>query len=358
MTSNNFFKKDLIFFLKGFTISSLLYNFLIETIPKLDIDIQALEKHIHHKITFVPDGERVSLIKVYKLWKGIEYISNRSDIGILIADYFTTKKAGVAGEIFMDTPNLKESILIMQRFMSLIIDNIVTRYEEINDEVIFYFDFIPRFLIPFSAVECYTKICYNWVVEYLKRSNIPAKQISYYGTRPKHIQYYKTNFPKIEVLFNQQENFIVLKKDIFYKDNPHKIPDWHLHYILKYAENIKNNFSKILTIKQKVTNEILMEIPKGKCSIEQIAENLNISISSLRRKLKSENITFRILLEETKKKLSISMLKDKNLTYEDISYLLGYSQYSPFFRAFKKWYHYTPSAYRKKILSLEENQNV
>ncbi len=345
---DSFSKTDIKFLFTGFSISSLFYNFLLETIPKIGVDKKVLEAYIHQKIEPVPNGERVSFIKTFRIWNGIEKVSNRSDIGLLIADQFTLEKAGIIGKLFIGTNNLRESVDIIKRFLTLMISNISIRYEELDDEVLFYFDIVPRFIMPFSIIECYAKICHNWVKEYSGLSSLPIVEINFFPPKPKHFEYYTSKFPDAKVSFSELENFIVLKKDIFYKKNMSN-PIVSYDYILKHAKKIKSNLLNSSQCTRKIVNQILIDMPKGECAIYSIAEKFHISASTVKRRLRSEQTSFKKLLEYTRKELSISMLKDKNLTCEEVSYLLGYSEYSPFFRAFKKWYHCSPSKYRENL---------
>jgi len=345
---DSFSKTNIKFLFTGFYISSLFYNFLLETIPKIGVDKAALEAYIHQNIELVPDGERVSFIKAYRIWNGIEKVSNRSDIGLLVADHFTLEKAGIIGKLFMGTKNLRESVDIIKRFLSLMISNISIRYEEFEDEALFYFDIVPRFIMPFSMAECYAKICYNWVKEYSGLSTLPIIEINYFAPKPKHFEYYISEFPNAKVSFSQLENFIVFKKDIFYKKNmSNQVISYD--YTFKYAKKLKSNLLKSSQYTRKIVNQILIDMPKGECAICNIAEKFHISASTIKRRLGSEQTSFKKLLECTRRELSISMLKDKNLTCEEVSYLLGYSEYSPFFRAFKKWYRCSPSKYREDL---------
>ncbi|GAB6074192.1 helix-turn-helix domain-containing protein [Nautilia lithotrophica] len=345
MNFGYFEKKDANFLFKNFTISALFYNFLIELLPTININIKELEKYTKFKIQYIADNERVSIIKAYKLWCGIEKLSQRSDIGIVIADYFTLEKAGLIGKLFIHTSNLRESVAIMDRYLSLIINNINKKYVEVDDNVIFYFDIIPRFIIPLSVFECYAKICYNWLKEYTSLNELPIKEINFYKHTPKHIDYYHKNFPNTQVSFDQFTNYIIISKNIFYIPNFRpKYPPYK--FILKHVQQMKKDLYTKSTYTQKIINEILITMPDGNNHLQTIAEKLNISASTLKRHLKNENTSFKKLTELIRKKLSYYMLKDNNLSYEEVSYLLGYSEYSPFFRAFKKWYGMTPSEFR------------
>jgi len=350
MNFDFFSKKDLNLLFKGFSVSSLFYNFLLEILPKLDIEIENLEKYTLFKLKPLKNGERISLVKIYRLWIGIEQISNRTDIGLVIADYFTLPRAGLIGKLFLNTNNLKESVEIIRRFLSILINNIYLRYEETNDTAIFYFDVVPRFIIPFSVTECYAKICYNWVKEYNKSNTLPIYEINFYAKQPKHIDFYKTTFPESEINFNQHENYIVLDKKLFYQKNSRKNILGY-DYIIDHAQKIKKELILENSYTKEIITQILLKMPEGENSLHSVANDLNVSESTLKRRLKDENITFKGLTELIRKKLAYYLIKDEKISFEEISYLLGYAEYSPFFRAFKHWYKSSPSIFRETLLN-------
>lgn len=86
-----------------------------------------------------------------------------------------------------------------------------------------------------------------------------------------------------------------------------------------------------------------------KFSIDEIAPKLNLSVRSLQRNLKEENISFRGIKENIRKEISLQYLKDETLTMNDVSLLLGYSERSVFEKAFKKWHNQNPAEYRKSL---------
>jgi len=346
MTLESFTSKDIKLLFSGFSISPLFYNFLIDTVPKLDLDLEKLQSNLSFELQPILNGERVSIFKAYKLWSAIEKSSDRSNIGLIIADYFTAEKAGLLGELFFNTENLRESVEMSKRFLAILINNIHETLEDLDDDtVIFYFDIVPRFLMPFSITECYAKICYNWVNEYCGTENFPIKEINFYSSKPKHMKFYTKHFPHTVINFNQKRNYAVIKKEVFLTKNRNKNLNYKYKYLLQHAEKIKKEIYSSYTCSQTIINMILINMPEGNHSIQQIAEKLNISVSTIKRKLKNENTTFKKVTETIRKKLALSMIKDKNISYEEMSYLLGYSEYSPFFRAFKKWFKHSPSDY-------------
>ena len=333
---------------QGMVTSPLFYNFLIDLIPIFNLSKKELQKIVKYKIEKVSDSEKISFVRSYFLWLAMEKLYGKSTFGLEVANHFSLKSAGILGELFLNSKNLKEAVSIMNRYLSIIVGSVTMKYYEVDEFAIFSFELSPRFLIPFSIIECFAKVCHNWVCQYLNIKTLPVKEIHYSYKKPNHYSFYTKNFYFSEIYFDDSENYIVLNKEIFYLENKN-YSTLSTDYVLKHADKMTQNILQKNDFKCKVRNQILLHISKGVCSIDSIAKNLNLSTSTLKRRLKDENTTFKTILNDTRKLLSESMVKDTALSLEDIAYLLGYSEYSPFFRAFKKWFSRTPSEYRKLL---------
>lgn len=92
---------------------------------------------------------------------------------------------------------------------------------------------------------------------------------------------------------------------------------------------------------------IFMErLVTGKFSEEQIAEQLNLSLRSLQRRLRDEQTSYQQLLDETRLELALQYINRTRLSVAQIAPLLGFSDSSNFNRAFKRWLGISPSRYR------------
>jgi len=88
-------------------------------------------------------------------------------------------------------------------------------------------------------------------------------------------------------------------------------------------------------------------LPSGEVTEESLAASLNLSQSSLQRRLKKEGTTYRAVLQEVRCNLAGRMLGDGSKTLNEIAFLLGFAELSAFSRAFKRWTGMAPSAYRE-----------
>ena len=88
-------------------------------------------------------------------------------------------------------------------------------------------------------------------------------------------------------------------------------------------------------------------LPSGEVTEDSLAASLNLSRSSLQRRLKKEGTTYGTVLQEVRCNLAGRMLGDGSKTLNEIAFLLGFAELSAFSRAFKRWTGMAPSAYRE-----------
>ena len=100
-------------------------------------------------------------------------------------------------------------------------------------------------------------------------------------------------------------------------------------------------------IVDRVTAVIIDMLPSGGVADEKVAEQLNMSVRSLQRRLKEAGTTFRTVLEAVRKDLASTYVRDPDIELVEVAFLLGFSDQSAFSRAFKSWTGCSPSEVRK-----------
>ncbi|MBO2714195.1 AraC family transcriptional regulator [Lactiplantibacillus plantarum] len=114
---------------------------------------------------------------------------------------------------------------------------------------------------------------------------------------------------------------------------------------------IEHNQSLLATVQAL----LLKKIPSGSFSIDEIATSLNLSKRTLQRHLSTLSTTFNDEVQIARRTLVVPLMKDQSLNLIEIRYLLGYSDPESFSRAFKKWFHQSPSVYRQQSLGMFKN---
>lgn len=102
------------------------------------------------------------------------------------------------------------------------------------------------------------------------------------------------------------------------------------------------------SVTERVRATLAHAIGEGNVTLVGVARRLKMSERTLQRKLEAEGVTFDALLDDERRALALRYLGDRKLAVGEIAYLLGYSEPSPFHRAFKRWTGLTPAEARRR----------
>lgn len=98
-------------------------------------------------------------------------------------------------------------------------------------------------------------------------------------------------------------------------------------------------------IAERVRRELVLR-DGGYPSLETVADRLNMSTRTLRRRLKDQALGFMDLLHAARRRDALSLLARPTLEVAQIAQMLGYADPANFTRAFRQWTGHTPSAWR------------
>jgi len=101
-------------------------------------------------------------------------------------------------------------------------------------------------------------------------------------------------------------------------------------------------------LSMQVRSRLIELLPGGQPTQKDIASSLNLSVRNLQRRLRAEGISFKLLLDETRKDLATQYIRDSHRRIGEITYLLGFSEPSNFTRAFRRWTGASPNEFRQR----------
>lgn len=99
-----------------------------------------------------------------------------------------------------------------------------------------------------------------------------------------------------------------------------------------------------------IRDVVVKQAARGRPTSDAVAKTLGISNRTLSRRLANEGTDFRTLLDGTREALALEYLKDVNMSFGEIAYLLGFADPSSFSAACKRWTGKTPTELRKATL--------
>jgi AraC-like DNA-binding protein len=121
-----------------------------------------------------------------------------------------------------------------------------------------------------------------------------------------------------------------------------------LTILTRAASDLTRRGSSDPTIAAQVARVLQNELRNDGGTIEHIAKRLGLTARSLQRRLKDEQTSFHAVREQVRNELARRYLAER-LSIAEISFLLGFSEPSAFFRAFKRWTGLTPLEARRRV---------
>lgn len=96
-----------------------------------------------------------------------------------------------------------------------------------------------------------------------------------------------------------------------------------------------------------VRREVSRSLSEGVPGMVDIARRLAMSDRTLHRRLAEINLSFKTLVDTTRRDVAETLLRTSRYTLTEVAFLTGFSEQSAFNRAFKRWTGRTPSAFRE-----------
>ena len=108
---------------------------------------------------------------------------------------------------------------------------------------------------------------------------------------------------------------------------------------------VDNDNSLASQVRAIIGRDFSLEMP----SAESVADSLNMSVTTLRRRLQKEDTSYQKIKDECRREAATNYLSYGELSNNEIAELMGFDDSSAFFRSFKKWTGMTPGDYRRSL---------
>jgi AraC-like DNA-binding protein len=226
------------------------------------------------------------------------------------------------------------------RYSSVVNESLSLRYAEGSDVgLVFNYVGVPRHIDRHQIEFCLSAL----VREYrrLTGRQLVPRRVSF-------IHHRSDDFSELSAFFGCDVQFGAsadqLTFDTTLRDVPIVSADPYLNDLLTtYGEEaLAQRPSGRTSLRADVENVLVPLLPHGRARAGEIARKLGVSARTFARRLASEGLTFKELLEALRSDLARRYLADQGLTISQVAWLLGYQEVSAFTHAFKRWTGMTP----------------
>lgn len=185
---------------------------------------------------------------------------------------------------------------------------------------------------------------YNICCEIL-RERVQCIKICFAYPKPEYADEYKKIF-NCPIVFDAEETQILF--DSRYLARPLPCANTLTKNI--YEADCRHTIEQLtmLTTTTELAKATLQCTDKGILTRSQLAQRLNMSDQTLKRRLAADGVTYKSLAQGVRKKKACDLLQSTELSIEEIAGKVGYSDVANFYRAFKSLTGKTPLSYREK----------
>lgn len=329
-------------------ISTITFQYILKALEaKTTLTTQQMLEHVEMKVEDLennPQGIQSNKLSDIFLYC-VETTQNKS-LALDIGQSVSYHSLGLLGYLLLNTRTLKEMIEKFAHYQKMVGGYLKFHFSEDDTYYTFtiYINENPYIPVPSYHAEVHLSAILSILTQILGQQVIPSKT-RFSQDKVTAIEPYTKLFGDY-IYFEKDDNSILFKKDELDIPVKNSNPSM-LGYFESQANAILQDLNQT-SYYGKVKTIILKNIGEHDITIEFVASQMSLSVRTLQNYLKSENRNFRDAFTAVRMQLADHYLKTTKMDYSSIAFLLGYSESSSFFRAYKKWTKKTPSASKKK----------
>jgi AraC-like DNA-binding protein len=259
--------------------------------------------------------------------------SGLESFGLRMAETRKLSNLGPVGMLVRDQPTLRESLVVLLRYHVLVNGALALSMEEEAGVVVIREDVIVGAPQPVrQSVELAIGVMLRLIRQCLGPQWQP-RRVCFAHPAPKDTRTHLRVFgPCVE--FDHDFNGIVCAKADLDAPNPHADPAM-ARYVQQMLDSSLGPAEQAPTLLEDVRRAIVLLLPSGRCSIEQVSESLGVVCRTVQRRLADQGLTFSGLVNDLRVELATRHVMHSDRPLTEVAALLGFSAPS----GFSRWYH-------------------
>ncbi|MBM7060893.1 AraC family transcriptional regulator [Pseudomonas sp. UL073] len=290
---------------------------------------------------------RLSIPRYMRLGHAAIQLTGDPALGLRIGGFSSINRLGLAGVTALQAPTVREAARALTRFEPLYAQNYrgqSSLEEDARGAWLRFYSISPyngynRFVVDavLAAWACQLKT--------LSGEQLRIERVMIEFPAPSYAERYGELFG-CPVEFGAPANQLRLDQANLSLRNPGHCPSTWRH-LLQICEAELVQLTRIRSLRERIVHLLGPLLHGREPDLEEVAARLQMPTWTLRRKLTEEGTQFRSILNDTRRDLAMAYIRDTELTFGEIAYLLGFASAEAFQRAFKRWSGQTPGEFRR-----------
>lgn len=293
-------------------------------------------------------GARISIPRYMRLGHAAIQLTKNPALGLKMGSLSHVSLMELVGFMAMSSPNLLSAHQMLTQYELLISQNCRGQsnfYLQDGKGISHFYSIAPYNHYNLFVVDSVLSSWYQ-ITQWLTGRSDCIESVHFEFAAPDYLQAYEAFF-QCKIYFEQPFNGLTVKSEAL--KQPLLYSDTVAFKILHDQCQLKlTGLQQQQTLAEQVQEKLGPQLNGKAPSLETIASLMGTTPWTLRRQLAKENLTYQQLLDDTRKDLATSYVRDTDLALGEVSYLLGFANPTAFQRAYKRWTGLAPGISRKE----------
>ena len=320
-------------------IHNLEVGYLIEYLREADCDFSLLPVETRQFIATIRSGQRVNANLLQEHVGVLLTCCPEPAVGLKAAQRVSIHDLGAFGHALLSSQNLRSAYQMLATYRAVL----QTIHDISQNHVDGQFVFAMTNLRTEGPVATFFTECWLVGQQTLIRSLLGSEKrftsVNLVYKRPDFASSYE-DFFDCPVNFNKAQTDFSIPQEFL--DIPFALSNPEIH---RFCEQLCEEIMKSIGKGEATVNrarETLLRNPGWFPTCDELAQSLQFSPRTFRRRLQQENSNYQKVLDSVRKELAANYLQSTSLTVEMIALRLGYEEANSFYKAFKRWYGVSP----------------
>jgi AraC-like DNA-binding protein len=269
--------------------------------------------------------------RVGQLLQASATLSGNESFGLCMAESRMLSNLGAVGMLIRDQITLRDSLDVLVRYQVLLNGSLSLMIEESAGVVVLREQLKAG--NPQQPTRQRIELALGVMLRLMRQflgADWQPRRVCFEHPAPRDVSVHHRIFgPCVE--FDSDFNCIVCAKTDLDARNPSADPA-----MARYAQQLLDASAEPQrpTVLEDVRRTILLLLPSGRCTIEQVAEHLGVACRTVQRGLAEQGQTFSSMVNEIRKELAVRHVIESDRPLTEVAMLLGFSAPS----ALSRWY--------------------
>lgn len=252
---------------------------------------------------------------------------------------------GALGLAWKSAPTIRNSIERVERYCRLWTDNLTYEIQDHDDGIDLV---VHRFGERRLGMRLSNEATLASATSLIRQTSSPRfrpRAVLLKHAAPESISAHERYFG-CPVRFGSERDALSISNEVLARPN-HLADDGISRFLISHLEAEIISLGTETPVEALVEREISRSLSEGIPKMGYVARRLAMSERTLHRRLSERGLSFKAMVEETRRHVAENLLRESRYSLTEVAFLTGFSEQSAFNRAFKRWTGHTPTAFRR-----------